>query len=67
MLPLLLNAVTSLVLLTTVHWYLWRRLVRDVSRKGGRWRRLGTLLLCGLPATTVATLLAQSLGIPFGV
>ncbi|MGW4649533.1 metallophosphoesterase [Kitasatospora sp. NPDC004289] len=32
-----------------VHWYLWRRLVRDVSAPGGRWRRSGTVAAVALP------------------
>ena len=28
-------------LLGGAHWYLWRRLVRDVSAPGSRWRRTG--------------------------
>ncbi|MFD7988540.1 metallophosphoesterase [Kitasatospora indigofera] len=31
------------------HWYLWRRLVRDVSVPGGLWRRTGTVLAFLLP------------------
>lgn len=31
------------------HWYLWRRLVRDVSAPGGLWRRAGTVLAFLLP------------------
>jgi predicted MPP superfamily phosphohydrolase len=40
-----------------IHWYLWRRLVRDTTRPGV-WRRLGTasaIVLAILPIATVAT------------
>ena len=56
-----------LAVLTAAHWYLWRRLVRDVSAPGGPWRRTGTLLVCALPALTVATLIAGHAGAPFGL
>ncbi|MEE1827955.1 metallophosphoesterase [Streptomyces sp. BE20] len=38
-----------LAVLALAHWYLWRRLVRDVSVPGGRWRRVGTVLAVVLP------------------
>jgi predicted MPP superfamily phosphohydrolase len=38
-----------LTLFGGVHYYLWRRLVRDVSVPGGRWRRTGTVLAVVLP------------------
>jgi predicted MPP superfamily phosphohydrolase len=62
---LLLNAATSLVVLVAVHWYLWRRLVKDVSRKHEWWRRGGTVLVAALSGTTVGTLLAGPAGLPF--
>ncbi|GLW58425.1 membrane protein [Kitasatospora phosalacinea] len=43
-------ALGVLGLLGVAHWYLWRRLVRDVSRPGGRYRRTGTGLAFLLPA-----------------
>ncbi len=43
------GALGVLGLLGVAHWYLWRRLVRDVSRPGGRYRRTGTALLVLLP------------------
>ncbi|QKW23742.1 metallophosphoesterase [Kitasatospora sp. NA04385] len=43
-------AVAALGLLGVAHWYLWRRLVRDVSRPGGGYRRTGTVLAFLLPA-----------------
>ncbi|MGW6919479.1 metallophosphoesterase [Kitasatospora sp. NPDC054939] len=45
-----------LALLALVHWYLWRRLVRDVSAPGGRWRRAGTVLAVALPLVSVGAL-----------
>ncbi|THA24871.1 metallophosphoesterase [Streptomyces sp. RKND-216] len=63
----LLIGVSVLTVLVAVHWYLWRRLVKDVSRKGGPWRRTGTVLVWLLPATTVATLTVGRSGAPFAV
>ncbi|WP_328959461.1 metallophosphoesterase [Kitasatospora purpeofusca] len=51
-----LGALLVLALLTLVHWYLWRRLVRDVSAPGGRWRRTGTVLAVVLPLLSVGAL-----------
>ncbi|MEV6975835.1 metallophosphoesterase [Kitasatospora sp. NPDC093806] len=42
-----------LAVLALAHWYLWRRLVRDVSAPGGRWRRTGTVLAVVLPLLSV--------------
>ncbi|MGC9667052.1 metallophosphoesterase [Planosporangium sp. 12N6] len=43
-----------------VHWYLWRRLVRDVTAPG-RWRRTGTVVTVVLAALPVATVAARGL------
>ncbi|MFE2106264.1 metallophosphoesterase [Kitasatospora sp. NPDC059463] len=51
-----LGAVLVLALLTLVHWYLWRRLVRDVSVPGGGWRRTGTVLAVALPLLSLGAL-----------
>ncbi|MER5863052.1 metallophosphoesterase [Kitasatospora sp. NPDC002040] len=47
---------TVLALLVLVHWYLWRRLVRDVSAPGGWYRRIGTVLAVLLPLLSVGAL-----------
>ncbi|MFB7664998.1 metallophosphoesterase [Kitasatospora sp. NPDC056138] len=39
-----------------VQWYLWRRLVRDVSAPGGRYRRAGTVLAVLLPLLSLGAL-----------
>ncbi|GLW71157.1 membrane protein [Kitasatospora phosalacinea] len=49
-------ALGVLGLLGVAHWYLWRRLVRDVSRPGGRYRRTGTVLAFLLPALMLLAL-----------
>lgn len=45
-----------LALLGGVHYYLWRRLVRDVSAPGGWWRRTGTVLAVVLPLLSLGAL-----------
>ncbi|MET8700516.1 metallophosphoesterase [Kitasatospora sp. NPDC004723] len=52
-----LGALLVLALLAVVHWYLWRRLVRDVSAPGGLWRRAGTVLAVVLPVLSVGALI----------
>ncbi|BAJ26188.1 MULTISPECIES: metallophosphoesterase [Kitasatospora] len=44
-----LGALAALGVLGAAHWYIWRRMVRDVSRPGGRYRRIGTALAIALP------------------
>ncbi|MBA0054165.1 metallophosphoesterase [Streptomyces sp. AJS327] len=60
-----LVALLVLGLLAGVHRYLWQRLVRDVSRPGGPWRRVGTVLVWVLPLITVATFVSSRGGAPF--
>ncbi|MFF8288222.1 metallophosphoesterase [Streptomyces sp. NPDC016309] len=65
MLLVLLVLVGVLGLLAVVHWYVWRRLVRDVTLPGSRARRLGTIALVVLPLLSVAALTAGRAGAPF--
>lgn len=58
-------AVTVFVLMGFAHWYLWRRLVRDVSAPGTLWRRTGTVLAFVLPVLVVTTVLVGRSGAPF--
>ncbi|MEU2725390.1 metallophosphoesterase [Streptomyces smyrnaeus] len=62
-----LIALVVLSLLVGVHFYLWRRFVRDVSAPGGWWRRVGTVLAVLLPATMFGALLSGRAGAPFAV
>ncbi|SFB85911.1 metallophosphoesterase [Streptomyces aidingensis] len=67
---IILAVVLVLVLIAVIggaHWYLWRRLVRDVSAPGSGYRRTGTVLIFLLPATLVASQAGAMLGMPFGV
>ncbi|PBC76137.1 hypothetical protein BX265_0839 [Streptomyces sp. TLI_235] len=47
----------AVALLTLVHWYVWRRTVRDVSAPGSAWRRIGTGLLVLLPLLSLGALI----------
>ncbi|MGV9263138.1 metallophosphoesterase [Kitasatospora sp. NPDC003701] len=51
-----LGLLAVLAVLALAHWYLWRRLVRDVSAPGGWWRRTGTGLAVVLPLLSVGAL-----------
>ncbi|WP_354643664.1 metallophosphoesterase [Kitasatospora camelliae] len=55
----LLLAVVSVV--AGAQWYLWRRLVRDVSAPGGRYRRAGTVLAVVLPLLSVGAVVGGRL------
>ncbi|WP_254886214.1 metallophosphoesterase [Streptomyces sp. NA02950] len=50
-----------------MHWYLWRRLVRDTTAPGGLARRAGTVAAFVLPLTTVGALVAGRAGAPFAL
>lgn len=52
-------------LLAGVHWYLWRRLVRDTTAPGGWARRTGTVAVFVLPLTSVGALVSGRSGAPF--
>ncbi|MEV7673251.1 metallophosphoesterase [Streptomyces sp. NPDC088752] len=65
MVVLLLVLVVVLALLGGVHWYVWRRLVRDVTAPGGLPRRLGTAAVVALPLCSVAALVSSRAGVPF--
>jgi uncharacterized protein len=58
-------ALTVFVLVGCAHWYLWRRLVRDVSARGGVWRRTGTVLAFALPVLMIASVAVGRSGAPF--
>ncbi|WP_435107232.1 M23 family metallopeptidase [Nocardiopsis synnemataformans] len=65
MILLLLNAVLILAVVAAIHVYLYRRLVRDVSRKDGVWRRTGTVLVWLFAAVTVGAMVAGPADAPF--
>ncbi|MFI9747216.1 metallophosphoesterase [Streptomyces sp. NPDC052494] len=65
MVAFLLVLVVVLAVLGGVHWYVWRRLVRDVTVAGGLPRRLGTVAVIALPLFSLAALTSSRAGAPF--
>ncbi|MGW0118125.1 metallophosphoesterase [Streptomyces sp. NPDC003327] len=65
MVVFVLVLVVVLALLGGVHWYVWRRLVRDVTAPGGVARRLGTAAVVALPLLSLAALVSARAGAPF--
>ncbi|MDN3295948.1 metallophosphoesterase [Streptomyces ficellus] len=65
MLFVLLLLVVVIALLGAVHWYVWRRLVRDVTVPGSVARRAGTVALVVLPLLALGALTAGRAGAPF--
>ncbi|MFF9069047.1 metallophosphoesterase [Streptomyces sp. NPDC014891] len=61
----LLVLIVVLAVLAAVHWYVWRRLVRDVTTPGSLPRRLGTAAVVALPLLSVAALTSARAGAPF--
>lgn len=61
----LLAAVAVIAALVGLHWYVWRRLVRDTTAGPGRARRVGTAVLVALPVMMVTALIAERVGAPF--
>ncbi|GGW30561.1 membrane protein [Streptomyces lucensis JCM 4490] len=60
-----LVAVAVLAVVAALHWYVWRRLVRDTTRAGGTARRAGTAVFLAGPALMTAALVAERSGAPF--
>ena len=48
-----------------LHWYVWRRLVRDTTVRGSAPRRLGTVALVVFPVLTLLAVRDDLPGIPF--
>ncbi|MEU3746652.1 MULTISPECIES: metallophosphoesterase [Streptomyces] len=67
MVAFLLVLVVVLAVLGGVHWYVWRRLVRDVTVPGGVPRRAGTVAVVVLPLLSLAALSSARVGAPFVV
>ncbi|MDT0268753.1 metallophosphoesterase [Streptomyces sp. DSM 44915] len=62
---LLLVAPVIVGVIGALHWYVWRRLVRDTTRPGTRWRRLGTALFVAAPTLMLVALVGARAGLPF--
>jgi predicted MPP superfamily phosphohydrolase len=54
--------VFALVVLALIHLYLWKRLVRDTTRRGP-WRRAGGIAAILLPVLVAATLVGTRMGV----
>ncbi|HET6861279.1 MAG TPA: metallophosphoesterase, partial [Streptomyces sp.] len=61
----ILIGIAVVALLAGVHWYVWRRLVRDTTAAGSRLRRAGTATLVALPLLMVGALVSGRAGAPF--
>ncbi|QIB43976.1 metallophosphoesterase [Streptomyces aureoverticillatus] len=46
-------------------WYVWRRVIRDTTERGSRWRRAGTVVFFTGPVLMFAALAAERAGAPF--
>ncbi|MFE0421094.1 metallophosphoesterase [Streptomyces sp. NPDC058953] len=60
----LLAVVAVIALLAAAHWYIWRRLVRDLTTST-RARRIGAVVLTVLPLISVAAQFSARSGVPF--
>ncbi|WP_405821315.1 metallophosphoesterase [Streptomyces sp. NBC_01390] len=61
----LLAGLAALAALVGLHWYVWRRLVRDTTAGPGLARRAGTVVFVALPVMMIAALAAERGGAPF--
>ncbi|WP_378732105.1 metallophosphoesterase [Nocardia brasiliensis] len=59
--------VVVLAVFGALHWYLWRRLVRDTTVAGSVGRRIGTVILVAGPLLLIAAGMTERAGIPFRV
>ncbi|MFI6358885.1 metallophosphoesterase [Streptomyces sp. NPDC050743] len=64
---LALVAVAVLAVVAGLHWYIWRRLVRDTTRGPGPARRAGTAVFVAGPVLMVAALVTERSGAAFGL
>ncbi|MFF4748633.1 metallophosphoesterase [Streptomyces sp. NPDC002514] len=62
---LVLGALAVLAVVAGLHWYVWRRLVRDTTAGPGLARRTGTAVFVAGPVLMVAALVAERSGAPF--
>ncbi|MFB9467076.1 metallophosphoesterase, partial [Streptomyces cinereospinus] len=65
MLVALVGAVVVVALLVAVHWYVWRRLVRDVTVRWGVARWAGTVAVIVLPVLAIGAFVSVQVGLPF--
>ncbi|MER6086985.1 metallophosphoesterase [Streptomyces bluensis] len=48
-----------------LHWYVWRRLVRETTAPGTAWRRLGTAVFVAGPVLILTAFAVPRAGLPF--
>ncbi|MER6685343.1 metallophosphoesterase [Streptomyces olivaceoviridis] len=60
-----LVALAVLAVVAGLHWYVWRRLVRDTTRGPGPARRAGTAVFVAGPVLMTGALVAERAGAPF--
>ncbi|MBW8740656.1 MAG: metallophosphoesterase [Streptomyces turgidiscabies] len=60
-----LAGLAAVATLVGLHWYVWRRLVRDTTARPGLVRRVGTVVFVALPVMMIAALVAERTGAPF--
>ncbi|MEV4033557.1 metallophosphoesterase [Streptomyces umbrinus] len=54
-----------LALFGALHWYVWRRLVRDTTSKGSLLRRAGSVLFVAGPLLSIGAMTAEGEAVPF--
>lgn len=59
------SAVAVLAVLVTLHWYVWRRLIRETSPPRSVHRRIGNAVFVAAPVLTIGSLAGGSAGVPF--
>ncbi|MGW2229377.1 metallophosphoesterase [Streptomyces formicae] len=62
---LVLVGLAVLAAFAALHWYVWRRLVRDTTTPGSLARRVGTVVVVAAPVVMVAALVTERAGAPF--
>ncbi|MFI7322371.1 metallophosphoesterase [Streptomyces venezuelae] len=62
---MVLVGLAVLTAFAALHWYAWRRLVRDTTAGPGFARRAGTVVFVAAPSTMFAALVAERTGAPF--
>lgn len=62
---MVLVGLAVLAAFAALHWYAWRRLVRDTTAGPGFARRAGTVVFVAAPLTMFAALVAERTGAPF--
>ncbi|WP_052848707.1 metallophosphoesterase [Streptomyces avicenniae] len=63
---MVLLVILVLFAIAGIHWYLWKRLVRDVSAPGSVYRRTATVVLIALAVTVPFAIRGRQMGLPFG-